>query len=145
MWSLPPLLSPCRSLSLIFVCACVSPSLPCQRSSSPILMPLHPPFLLSGCPPHLLCCSATRHRFCALRAAAASGSKEPSAAAIAPRLLIQFSGPRRLLCPGPGSAAGLLLSRWDVCEGPLSRPYLRGHAWRPMRCVSLENTWIGWC
>lgn len=103
-----PLVIP-LSLPFSDFCVCVRVSLPSSLSAPllSILVSLHPPFLLSGCPPPLLSCSAARHRFCVVIAAAASGSKDPNAAAIAAQLLFQLLGPGELLCPSPGTPARL--------------------------------------
>lgn len=123
MWSLPPLLSPCLSLSLIFVCVRVSlPSFLSARllshsclappSVSLVWLP-HTPFVLLGCSASLLCANSSR-----LPPTQRIPTPLPS-----PRLLIQ-------------------LLRTNEC--PPSRPPRRA-AWlmpAPGMCLWVPSRWV---
>lgn len=122
MRSLPPLLSPRRSLSLIFVCVRVSlpSSLSAQLLSHSCLAPPSvslvwlPPtsFVLLGCSASLLC---------------GDGSGCPR-----PRPAAQRLGPGGLPCPGPGVAD---TSR----DGSLRQLQCRGPGDSPGRCPTLAR------
>lgn len=123
MWSLPPLLSPCLSLSLIFVCLRVSlPSFLSARllshsclappSLSLVWLP-HTPFVLLACSASLLCANSS-----------------------------QLPPTQRI--PRPLPSPPLLIQLLRTKEGPLSQP-LRHAAWlmpTPGMCLRVPSLWV---